>query len=209
MNKNRSKIKITFQYFLSVIFLFFLLGCVNLERNYKPAGFNSTAEVKPYLKYSTYFASKITPEEWNLFYKRFPEYWQDMQKAKSIGSTIEFHPWYVSYAMRWVTLNVKIKQWDAVDIKRLQLNSVEIGDDIFKTIYALSPPNRIIWDNDFEILIYKTHAIKFVSGKIIEIKECNGCSELPRQFSINDPVKQSGMTEEKILEKLKYERPKY
>jgi hypothetical protein len=161
------------------------------------------------LKYSTYFASKLTPDEWNRFYKRFPEYWQDMQRAKSIGSTIEFHPWYVSYAVRWVTINIKLNQWNESDINRLKLKSVEVGDDVFKIIYALSPPKRLIWDNDFEILIYQDNALKITDGKIAEIKECGGCSELPRQFSINDPNKSSGMTEEQVLEKLKYIRNKY
>ena len=185
-------------------------GCVNQERNYKPAGFNSTDEVKPYLRYSTYFASKLTPEEWNQFYKRFPEYWQDIQYAKnSLGGTMEFHPWYVAYATRWVTLNKKIQQWDEFTVKRLQSKTVESGDDIFKIVYALGPPKRLIWNNDFEILIYHSSAIRIDDGKLVEIKECSGCSELPRQHSASDARKNSGMTDENILEQLKYKRPKY
>lgn len=188
-----------------------IAGCVNLERNYRPAGFESSNEVKPYLEHRLYFAKQISHDEWDAFYKRFPEYWNDIQYAKTIGSTMEFHPWYVAYAMRWVTLNKKLLQWDKHTIARLNAKEIVKGDDVFKIVYALTPPKRLIWDNDFEILLYESvpNAILMNGGVVAEIKECNGCWKQEEQSDTNTPWIKIGMNENDVLSELKLLRPTY
>src|SRR5204863_5995319 len=65
--------------------LLVLAGCVNTATQFKPAGFQSADEAKEYVPYYLYYAKKLTNEEWEAFYSRFPEYWKDIQTAKVLG----------------------------------------------------------------------------------------------------------------------------
>ncbi len=164
-----------------ITILFFIFGCVNLERNFKPAGFNTIDEVKPYIQYPTthYLALQLSREEWRTFYKEFPEYWNDIQQANQFGNTMEYHPYYTAYAWRWTTLKRK-QQWDKTTVQRLDKNKTQPGDNHFKAIYALGPPRRIIWNNDHEILIYEPDkALIMDHGVLKEIRSCKGCWQLP------------------------------
>ena len=129
-------------------------GCVNQPEQYKPAGFSSVDEVYPYLGLTNYLAIQLTPHEWDDFYKRFPDYWKDLQLAKTFGGTLEYHPWYTAYAFRWTTLNKKKPTWSTTKIMRLDAGTIENGDTPFEIFYAKGAPQRLLWDNDFEILIY-------------------------------------------------------
>jgi len=91
--------------------LLVLAGCVNTATQFKPAGFQSADEAKEYVPYYLYYAKKLTNEEWEAFYSRFPEYWKDIQTAKVLGGSMEFHPWYTAYSFRWNTLRRK-GAWD-------------------------------------------------------------------------------------------------
>lgn len=153
-----------------------LAGCVTAPRNYVSAGFNSSDEVRPYASGYLYFASKLTPAEWNAFYGRFPEYFKDVQTAKQFGSMMEYHPWYVAYAFRWTTLQ-KRDGWDPTLIGRLERGESRVGDDIFQLIYAKGPPARLIWDNDAEVLLYMDDTAFVVnSSQVSRIESCPSCA---------------------------------
>jgi hypothetical protein len=182
----------------SLTFIFVLSGCVSFERNYKPAGFNSREEVKMYLPYNFYLAKKLTSEEWAAFYNRFPEYWQDIQSAKHyLGGTIEYHPWYTAYAFRWITLNRKMPNWDQILLGRLSHKEIEIGDDVFKIVYAFTPPERLIWDNDFEILLYQDPPIAVIMK--------NGLAKEILPYGYN----KTSFSDDDIISELGLTRPKY
>lgn len=172
-----------------------LVACVNKPRNYIPAGFTSANEVKPYLENYIYFSSKLTKSEWDAFYARFPEYYQDIHVAKGIGSTIDIHPWYAAYAFRWTTLN-KRKSWPPEIRSRLDKGDVLYNDDVFQLVYAMGPPSRVIWDNDIEVLLYAEGAA-FIIGdsKIKSIKKCPGCWQDPDKY-------ESGMSVLEVIKKL-------
>jgi hypothetical protein len=160
-------------------------GCVTQPRNYKPAGFESSKEASEYVADYLYYASKLTSDEWSEFYSRFPEYWKDMQTAKSIGSTNDFHPWYTAYAFKWIT-NKKAATWGDETNERLREGLLARGDDIFKVVVGRGVPVRIIWDNDFEILLFRgNYAAIFQDSGYSEQKRCTGCAT--KQFE-----KQSG-----------------
>lgn len=153
-----------------------LCGCVSTPRNYVPAGFGSAAEVRPYISPYLYFASKITPAEWNAFYVRFPEYFKDMQAANQLGSTMEYHPWYVAYAFRWTTLQRR-NEWPPELIVRLERGDTAIGDDVFRVVYALGPPARVVWNNDAEVLLYANDvALVLNSSMVVRKESCVECS---------------------------------
>ena len=196
-----------------------LSGCVSLERNYKPAGYDSRTEVKKYLPYNFYFAKKLTPDEWAAFYSRFPEYWKDLQVAKHyLGGTMEYHPWYTAYAFRWITLNRKLPNWDQLTRERLSHNKIEIGDDVFKIVYALTPPGRLIWDNDFEILLYRDPPIAVImnDGLAKEIRPCEHCWQQVDAYEATNEGRGSpyghygtSFTDDELISELGLTRPKY
>jgi len=201
--------------YLILIFIFALLaGCVNQPRNFKPAGFDTWDEALPYVGIKNYLAANLSAEDWKAFYKRFPEYWNDLQTAKSIafiGDVNEIHPAYTAYNWRWTTLNRKKPTWSAEKTQRLESGSVLSDDTPFEIFYAKGAPNRIIWDNDFEILIYKPDtAIMLKAGKLKEIKDCPGCWEAPTNTDDDaDEFSKSGMHEWDILAALDLKRPTY
>jgi hypothetical protein len=184
------------RYWLFVLVILIFSSCVNTPRNYKPAGFNSKEEVQPYLPIYLYLANCLTQTEWDSFYKRFPEYWKDIQKGKQIGYRTDYHPWYVAYAFRWNTLKRK-QGWDIGTQSRLDQGVIKEGDSVYQLIYSLGPPSRIIWDNDFEILLFpKNKAVILNAHEVIEVENCDKCW--------------LGATgEEEIIKKLDLVRPKY
>lgn len=191
-----NKQKINWRAIATIFVVSFLASCVGIQRYYEPAGFKSISEVRPYVAIYEYLASRLTSEEWHTFYTRFPEHWQDMQRAKRIGSSLEYHPWYTAYAFRWTTLR-KFEVWDNQVQQRLQNRTVVISDDIFKIIYALGPPSRIIWNNDFEILLYRDgRAINMKGGSLYSYHSCEGC------WMEADVASGQGLDEREILENL-------
>ena len=182
-----------------------LAACINTPRQYKSAGFESLDEVTPYLKHYLYYANKITDDEWKAFYQRFPEYWKDMQSARELGSSIQFHPYYTAYAFRWCTMQDKEKEWSAADIDRLDRGELLKQDDVFKVVYAAGPPKRIIWDNEFEILVYESdRALIFENGVYGYGKECEDCWD---EYKMN--TNEGGLTGPDVLYKLELSRPSY
>lgn len=161
---------------LFAVACFALTGCIVTPSHYKPAGFSSVAESDLFLSDYLYYANRLTDDEWKAFYKRFPEYWQDIQKAKSLGYGIDFHPRYVSYAFRWTTLR-RQKNWPANISERLKRQTLLPGDDVFMVVHALGPPARIVWNNRAEILVYKPgQAIIMDDGKLVREVTCDGCA---------------------------------
>ena len=186
-----------------------LSACVNTSRNFKPAGFESVTEVYPYLTNYLYYANKLTSEEWKTFYNRFPEYWNDIQQAKSFGGTHDYHPWYSAYAFRWTTLKNK-DMWADDIIQRLSRHEIIEGDDIFKIVFAFGPPDSIIWDNDFEVLFYKSNkALIMNNGQLSKIKDCKGCAPIIDSHLDKSNNYIDGYTIIEALQKLNLERPQY
>ena len=118
---------------------------------------------------------------------------------------MEYHPWYSAYAFRWTTLNKK-NSWSNDVIDRLTQHKVIKGDDVFKVIYAIGPFEAMIWDNDFEILLYASgKALIMDHGNLMEVKDCEGCANIKFSKSFSN----TGYSDEDVLEKLKLVRPKY
>ena len=183
--------------------LFILSGCVSTPANYKPAGFQSADEAREYIPDYLYYAKKLTIEDWEAFYRRFPEYWKDVQTAKTLGGTVDFHPWYTAYSFKWNTLRRR-QDWDSTTVSRLGKKQVQKGDDIFKVIFALGVPGRVVWDNDFEILAYRIDsAIVFSNGVFDHTVKCSGC------FMRYDQNTREGMSEQDVINTLDLKRPKY
>ncbi|MCD6336893.1 MAG: hypothetical protein J7M01_01510 [Candidatus Marinimicrobia bacterium] len=187
-----------------IIFVLILLsGCVNTPRHFKSAGFESKSEAQKYIHDYLYYANKLTDKEWYAFYQRFPEYWKDIQHAKVIGSSIDYHPWYTAYSFKWNSDKRK-QNWDASTLNRLSHKELIVGDDIFQVVNALGVPDRIIYDNDFEILIYKSNfAIIFENNVFLKKQTCIGCS---KSF---DHTTEDGMSENNIIQTRGLSRPKY
>ena len=179
-----------------------LASCVLTPENYRPAGFNSAAEARAYVPDYIYYAKKLTPQDWADFYDRFPEYWQDMEAGRRIGSSLEYHPVYTAYAFRWTTLRRKLG-WDALTVARLQRKEVLPGDDAFQVTYALGPAGRLVWDNDFEVLAYESgNALVFEKGRLARVAACVGCG-------LRNSVREEGMSDAEVLSTLGLIRPKY
>lgn len=188
----------------AVVSAIVLSACVNTPAQYKPAGFQTTDEVREYLPNYLYFAKKVSHREWESFYNRFPEYWKDLQTAKQLGGSLEFHPWYTAYAFRWSTLQRRKEWWSSDTISRLERRDVRAGDDIFKVVMGRGVPTRVIWDNDFEILLYKSgEALIFDQGTLARVVACKGCAE------IDNPGSTDGMSEDEVVKLVGLERPKY
>jgi hypothetical protein len=189
----------------TIVLLSFLLltACVNMPENYKPAGFESADEAREYVKDYLYYAKKLTTKEWDEFYERFPAYWKDKQTAKTMGSTLEYHPWYTAYAFRWNTLR-RMKDWDPATVVRLQQKEIVAGDDIFQVVYAIGPAIRVVWDNDFEVLAYPTGtALLFKKGIYERSAQCIGCDV---RFNAGS---REGMQDADVISTLNLSRPRY
>ena len=146
------------------------VACVNQPRNYEPAGFSSWKEVKPYLKDNLYLANKLSAEEWDAFYKRFPEYFKDQNSAiANYYGAPKYHPPYTAYAFRWTTLNRR-EAWDATTIARLDRGELQEGDDVFQVIYALGAPRRVVWTNDLEALYYQNQEVRIESNRATALR---------------------------------------
>lgn len=183
--------------------LLILSGCVSTATQFKPAGFQSAEEAREYVPNYLYYAKKLTNAEWESFYRRFPDYWKDIQTAKSLGSSLEFHPWYTAYSFKWNTLRRK-DGWDPQTVSRLERGEIRRGDDIFKTVVGRGVPTRVIWDNDFELLLYESgEALVFTEGVVSRITTCMGCA-VPY-----DSVSNDGMSENEVAKILGLQRPKY
>ena len=188
--------------FIAVFALVFS-GCVNTPAQFKPAGFQSSDEAQEYVTNYLYYANKLTPAEWEAFYRRFPEYWKDIQTAKQIGGSMDFHPWYTAYAFKWTTLRKK-QTWEPAMVLRLEQGELLPGDDIYKSVFGRGTPFRVIWDNDFELLIYKSgKALIFNDGVFSREKYCSGCS------ATYDQRAREGMTEDDVIAALGLQRPTY
>lgn len=144
---------------------------------YRAAGFESYDQVSLFLPNYLYFAFNLSEEEWRDFYKKFPEYWVDVQESQKRAFFNGFNSGYTAYAFRWTTLNKK-KQWSPSIIERLDRGEVEAGDDLFKITYALGAPERVVWKNTHEILAYKkgpTFLIK--EGRLAKVASCKDCCD--------------------------------
>jgi len=181
-----------------------LCACVNTARHYKPAGFKTVEEAQEYLPDYLYYARKLTPADWSAFYQRFPEYFDDIQMAKTLGGTLEFHPYYTAYAFKW-TLDRRRLAWSEAVVRRLQEGRIEPGDDPFMVVFARGVPGRVVSTNDFELLLYKPDvALRFKDGVFLEQRVCGGCARRPdpstswRYYddALSDPeiVKAAGLT---------------
>ena len=183
-------------------------------RNYKTAGFDNSDQIRDYALNYKYLAFKISNEDWDAFYKRFPEYWSDIQDAKGNAFMNDYNVGYTAYAFRWNMMRYKEK-WDEPTIKRLKSNQIVRGDDLYKTIYALGSPERIIWDNDFDILIYKNDvAVLIDNDKYKEKMDCNKCTikmnyEEKRRNSLDPNADIYVMNDDQVLTLLKQIRPEY
>jgi hypothetical protein len=181
-------------------------------RNYKTAGFDNSDDINTYTKHYQYLALKISDEDWSAFYKKFPEYWKDIQAAKSYTFMNDFNSGYTAYAFRWNMINKK-KKWDEATIERLQSKKVLRGDDIYQIVFSLGIPDRIIWDNDFDILIYKDNtAITLEDSRYKCVNECQECSK--RMSTIDKQDKKIDQIEDvltfsddEVLKILKLTRP--
>lgn len=191
------KIKLAF-FFLVLI----VSGCVNTPRHYIAAGFQSSQEAQEYVGNYIYYSSKITPDEWRAFYQRFPEYYKDIQTAKALGSTMEFHPWYTAYAFKWTTDNRK-RGWAHQDISRLNRGDIKPGDNIFKVVYAKGPPKRFVWNNDFEIALYEPDvALIFDAGSFSRQATCDNCWNNDLDGDPMDIFAKKGMEDAEVVRAL-------
>lgn len=144
-------------------------------RNYKTAGFANANEIDDYTKHYQYLAFKISSEDWSAFYSRFPEYWSDIQKSKSYTFMNDYNAGYTAYAFRWNLMN-KRNKWDQTTIERLETKQIIKEDDIYKIVFAVGMPQRILWDNDFDILMYSNgNAILLDNNKYKYSVECKEC----------------------------------
>ncbi len=71
----------------------------------------------------------------------------------------------------------KKNNWDKKTIERLNSKNLTVEDDIYKIVFAMGIPERIIWDNDFDILIYKDNtALILRNDNYLSIMECSRCT---------------------------------
>ena len=186
----RGMVTVLIKALCSFFLLSFLFGCQGSiasqiiansyptqPRNYKAAGFDTVDEMDSYVKNYLYLASKISKEDWDAFFKRFPEYWVDIQYSKGTFSG-DYNAGYTAYAFRWNMIN-KRKTWDEATIERLKSKKLIDGDDIYKIIFSVGVPQRLLWDNDFEILIYNNNvAIRILDGKFNTENKCSECTNI-------------------------------
>lgn len=183
-------------------------------RNYKTAGFDSSGQIGAYTKHYQYLAFKISREDWEAFYKRFPEYWRDIQKSKSYTFMNDYNTGYTAYAFRWNMMNKK-KEWDGITIERLKSKFIVRGDDIYKIVFALGIPDRLLWDNDFDILIYNDDtAIIIENDKCEYSANCHDCTkylstEEKNKKLINTTDDVFAISDNEMLKILKQTRPEY
>jgi hypothetical protein len=176
-------------------------SCVNTSEQFKPAGFNSASEAGEYVPEYLYYAHALTKDDWDMFYREFPEYWKDMQQGKAMGASLEFHPWYTAYSFKWNTKR-RSKLWDQESIDRLYKKKLKAEDDIFKVIYALGPPKRVVWNNYFEILLYKPDlAIIMDKGFYKSTSRCSKC------YESDSDVLNTGMSDNDVLKVLGLKAP--
>jgi hypothetical protein len=176
-------------------------------RNYKPAGFNSRDEIRAYADYYQYLAFKIPSEDWEMFYRRFPEYWRDIQLSKSIAFAEDYSPGYTAYAFKW-NIDCKQKGWDDPTLKRLRAKILSPGDDAYKIIFALGMPPVIIWDNDFDILLYDDgSAVLLKDNKFNSSMSCTKCTEYPLTNGVKGDNRYK--SSDKILKILNLKRDAY
>jgi hypothetical protein len=183
-------------------------------RNYITAGFDNSYEIDDYAKNYEYFAFKISTDDWRSFYNRFPEYWKDIQKSKSYTFMNDYNAGYTAYAFRWNLINKK-KEWDKETIERPKAKIVVEGDDIYKIVFALQTPKRILWDNDFDILIYNdTTSLSLEHGKLNNMMTCFTClnklsEDDKRIMGINEKGDVYRLGDDEVLKTMKLSRPDY
>lgn len=183
-------------------------------RNYLSAGFEKSEDVGAYAKQYQYLAFKMTEDDWRGFYVRFPEYWKDMQSSKSYTFMNDYNSGYTAYAFRWNMLNKK-KKWDDGTVNRLIAKNVLKGDNIYQVVFSLGIPERILWDNDFDILIYGNDiAISIDNVVVNKIYACKGCckkmsltDKQNRNLDINADI--FVISEDEVLRILNLSRPEY
>ena len=179
----------------------------NSPENYQSAGFKSYDQVELFLPNYLYFAFNLSDAEWKTFYKKFPEYWIDVQNGKKMAFINDFNSGYTAYAFMWTTLQ-RSKMWDAATVERLGRGKVESGDDLFKVVFALGAPDRVIWNNKYEILLYKEGDSYLVAGgEVADVNRCGECcNELPphEKFANNPPagLKEFSLSDREVIAKL-------
>ena len=149
---------------LCVILLISLVGCARSDQ-YKPAGFTDYSEVWPYWDYSYYYSKRLSTQEWQTFFDKFPDLYRDHLAS----GVVAVSPETAAYAFRWTTLQRKEK-WDPSVIARLEKHDTQPGDDIFQVIYAIGPAEHIIWDKGVEVLTDATGMIRQKIGTMKIVK---------------------------------------
>jgi|GEM_PF-4589342 len=189
-----------------LLFTTMLLVSCFYASDFKLVGFQSANEVWPYTKYTLYYASHLTKTEWEIFYKRFPEFLKRTESSKMLLGGSDNQPPFTPYAFKWTTFN-RAKEWPLETKERLFRGQIEKGDDVFQVVWALGPPERIIWDNDSEVLAYKRgqQALIMDSSKVQETKQCKGCWEDYRIDEITGVI--IGIKDYEVLRELGLTRP--
>lgn len=175
------------------------MGCdatLNTKESYNSAGFKDEKYAKAYLEDFRYYQHKLTDRDWDLFYKRFPDYWKNVQDAKLIDAEYDFIRSYTPLAFKWNT-NRRMKKWSESTIRRLKEKKVNTTDNIFKIIYSLGVPSRAVWNNNHEILIYNSDkSVLLKNDRFYSYAQCKGCERY------NDVTK-LGLTDDEVIDKLK------
>ena len=152
-----------------------LAGCVNTHENLSSAGFKSSDEARLFVPDYLFYAQQLTPDEWRAFYVRFPEYFTDMQQAKTLGMSMEYHPWYTAFAFRWTSSQRKAA-WPPETVARLQRGEVKPGDDVFMIVEAFGPPQRIVTSNWGSVMAYATNRAYVIrDGRLAAAADCIAC----------------------------------
>ncbi|MDH4100921.1 MAG: hypothetical protein OEV28_10155, partial [Nitrospirota bacterium] len=112
------------------------------------------------------------------------------------GGFADYPEWYSTYAFKWTSLQ-RESAWDVATTARLVNGKIQPGDDIFQVIKALGPPNRVVWTNQYEILLYYNDtAVVMNSSHYRETLPCKNCADWPEQST------RGGFSDNEIAEKL-------
>lgn len=186
---------------LAAISVLLCVACAPLKENYSQVGFNSMAEYYSYYPNHAYYGSRLSGEDWAAFRRQFPEFWNTKESLSLLFATpMDYPEWYSTYAFKWTSLQ-REKTWDAATVARLSNGQIQPGDDIFQVIKAMGPPNRVVWTNQYEILLYNNDtAIVMNDSHYRETLPCKNCAEWPDQSSGR------GLSDREIAEKLELQR---
>jgi hypothetical protein len=192
-------------------------GCGLLEeRYYKSVGFNNKNEVEKFTyENSFYFSRQLSSTEWDKFYKNFPEFYEyQMTSSPDVSPVVmtsygsfamdipirkHLDPILVAYAFKWSLIN-REKIWDNKLKKRLGLKILNEEDNIFKIVKVLGIPERVIWNNEHEVLLYKPNkAILLKDGFYAGEELCKMCY---KPFIVEDVFRdlvETGMSDDEVI----------